>query len=124
MYQLLCGLKYLDSAGIVHGNIHPHSILVNADSTLKIAFFADVKPGIDKKTLCASDPMMNSGSGINPWVKSPQELAAEGRRTIEVRMGDQSMIWYNSPEILLVSPQKVSISLPPSTAAFLAENSG
>lgn len=111
MYQLLCALKYLGSAGVVHGNIHPHSILVNADSTLKVAFFADAKPGINKETLCASYSPMNNGSGIDAWVKSPQELAEEGRRALEVRMGDRSVVWYNSPEILLGGPLKVCITL-------------
>lgn len=110
MYQLLCALKYLDSAGVVHGNIHPHTILVNADSTLKVAFFADAKPGIDKETLCASYSLMNDGSSIDAWVKSPQEHVEEGRRALEVRMGDRSMVWYNSPEILLGSPLKVCVS--------------
>ena len=112
MYQLLCALKYLGSAGVVHGNIHPHSILVNADSTLKVAFFADAKPGINKETLCASYSPMNNGSGIDAWVKSPQELAEEGRRALEVRMGDRSVLWYNSPEILLGGPLKVCVSPP------------
>lgn len=111
MYQLLCGLKYLDSAGVVHGSIHPHTILVNADSTLKIAFFADAKPGLNKETLCASYSPMNNGSSVDAWVKSPQELVEEGRRDLEVRMGDRSMVWYDSPEILLGGPHKVCVSL-------------
>jgi len=117
MYQLLCALKYLDSAGVVHGNIHPHTILVNADSTLKIAFFADAKPGIDKEALCASYSLMNDGSSIDIWVKSPQEFVEEGRRALEVRIGDRSTVWYNSPEILLGSPQKVCVSPLASTHA-------
>jgi serine/threonine protein kinase len=108
-YQLLCALKYLDSAGIVHGNIHPHTILVNADSTLKIAFFADAKPGVDKNALHKIYSSINGGSSIGAWVKSPQDLVGEGRRALEVHMGDQSMVWYNSPEVLLGSPQKVCI---------------
>lgn len=110
IYQLLCALNYLGSAGIVHGNVHPSAILVNADSTLKIAFFADAKPGIDKKTLRASYSLMSDTGGIDPWVKSPQELVEDERRALEVVMGDPTMVWYNSPEVLLGSPQKVCIS--------------
>lgn len=109
IYQLLCALKYLDSAGIVHGNVHPNAILVNADSTLKIAFFADAKPGIDKKTMRASYSLMNDRSSTDAWVKSPQGLVEDGRRALEVLMGDRSMVWYNSPEVLLGSPQKVCV---------------
>ena len=118
VYQLLCALKYLDSAGIVHGNIHPYTILVNADSTLKVAFFADAKPGVDKKTLRASQSSTNGASGIDAWVKSPQQLAEEGRRALEVRLGDQSLVWYNSPEILLGGPQKVGILPSPLHSLF------
>jgi len=122
IYQLLCALKYLASAGIVHGNVHPHAILVNADSTLKIAFFADAKPGIDKKTLRASYSLMSDRSSVDAWVKSPQEHVEEGRRALEVRMGDRSMVWYNSPEVLLGSPQKVCISH--STLSFPSRTQG
>jgi len=37
--QILRGLKYLHSAGIMHRNLKPSSILVNEDSTLTIADF-------------------------------------------------------------------------------------
>ena len=36
LYQLLCGIKHLHSAGIVHGNLKPNYIGVREDCTIKI----------------------------------------------------------------------------------------
>jgi serine/threonine protein kinase len=39
MYQLLCGLKYIHSVGVVHRDLKPSNILVNANCDLKITDF-------------------------------------------------------------------------------------
>ncbi|TKR77307.1 hypothetical protein L596_018304 [Steinernema carpocapsae] len=39
MYQILRGLKFLHSGGIIHRDIKPHNILVNADCLAKIGDF-------------------------------------------------------------------------------------
>jgi mitogen-activated protein kinase 1/3 len=39
MYNMLCGLKYIHSAGIVHRDIKPANVLVNQDCTAKICDF-------------------------------------------------------------------------------------
>uniref|UniRef100_A0A6B2L743 Protein kinase domain-containing protein n=1 Tax=Arcella intermedia TaxID=1963864 RepID=A0A6B2L743_9EUKA len=39
LYQLLTALKFLHSAGVVHNNIKPNNILINSDSTIKLADF-------------------------------------------------------------------------------------
>jgi len=39
MYQLLRGLKYVHTAGVLHRDLKPQNVLVNADCNLKITDF-------------------------------------------------------------------------------------
>lgn len=39
VYQILCGLKYMHSAGVLHRDLKPNNILVNANCQLKICDF-------------------------------------------------------------------------------------
>ncbi len=36
LYQMLCGIKHLHTAGIIHGYLKPDNIVVRSDCTLKI----------------------------------------------------------------------------------------
>jgi p38 MAP kinase len=47
-YQLLCGLKYLHSAGIIHRDLKPNNVGLNADCTLRILDFGMARP-VDKR---------------------------------------------------------------------------
>eukprot|EP01083_Nonionella_stella_P208222 755811_1 len=39
LYHILCGVKYIHDAKIVHRDLHPSSILINADCSIKITSF-------------------------------------------------------------------------------------
>ncbi len=39
LYQLLCGLEYTHSAGVIHRDLKPANVLVNADCSLKLCDF-------------------------------------------------------------------------------------
>ena len=39
LYQMLCGIKHLHSAGIIHRDLKPSNIVVRSDCTLKILDF-------------------------------------------------------------------------------------
>jgi mitogen-activated protein kinase 7 len=48
LYQTLCGLKYIHSANVLHRDLKPGNLLVNADCELKICDFGlarGFKPG-------------------------------------------------------------------------------
>lgn len=77
LYQILRGLKYIHSAGIIHRDLviacnkKPRNILVNSDSDLKICDFGLAR----LKTL-----KLNTVNGMTPYIVSR---------------------WYRAPEILL-----------------------
>jgi len=50
IYQILRGLKYLHSAGIVHRDIKPSNILLNSDCSLKICDFGLAR-SLDKESI-------------------------------------------------------------------------
>jgi len=58
--QILRGLKYLHSAGIMHRNLKPTSILVNEDSTLNIADFGLARGYSDEEEPLADHPSTRS----------------------------------------------------------------
>jgi serine/threonine protein kinase len=72
IYQILRGLKFVHSAGIVHRDIKPSNILLNAEMDVKICDF-----------------------GLARWIDSKEEEG--GDRTMYVVSR-----WYRAPELLLM----------------------
>jgi len=42
-YQLLCGLKFIHSANVVHNNLKPENILVDSNSNIELADFSNAR---------------------------------------------------------------------------------
>lgn len=72
IYQILCGLKYIHSANVLHRDLKPGNLLVNADCELKICDFG-----------------LARGFSVDP-----QENAGYMTEYVATR-------WYRAPEIML-----------------------
>jgi len=75
MYQTLCGLKYIHSANVLHRDLKPGNLLVNADCELKICDF-----GLARGLKAAADPKNGGGGFMTEYVATR---------------------WYRAPEIML-----------------------
>ncbi|KAK9466751.1 kinase-like domain-containing protein [Lipomyces arxii] len=72
IYQILCGLKYIHSANVLHRDLKPGNLLVNADCELKICDFGLARG-------FSTDPAENAGF-LTEYVATR---------------------WYRAPEIML-----------------------
>ena len=43
LYQILCALNYVHSAGVIHGNVRPENILVNPDTSIRLCDFSSAR---------------------------------------------------------------------------------
>ena len=86
IYQILCGLKYIHSANVLHRDLKPGNLLVNADCELKICDFG-----------------LARGFSMDP-----EENAGYMTEYVATR-------WYRAPEIMLSfqSYTKASEKIPP-----------
>lgn len=76
IYQTLCGLKYIHSADVLHRDLKPGNLLVNADCELKICDFGLARGFLD----------------------IPEENTGFMTEYVATR-------WYRAPEIMLTSSQ-------------------
>ncbi|KAL4114082.1 hypothetical protein PRIC2_014762 [Phytophthora ramorum] len=78
LYQMLCALHHIHSAGVLHRDMKPSNILLNANCDLKICDFGLARGGI------------GSSSGAHQDLPPPGELT----EYVVTR-------WYRAPEIML-----------------------
>lgn len=78
IYQTLCGLRYIHSASVLHRDLKPGNLLVNADCELKICDF-----------------------GLARGFQTDAELAAKGAVGGGFMTEYVATRWYRAPEIML-----------------------
>jgi len=89
IYQILCGLKYIHSANVLHRDLKPGNLLVNADCELKICDFG-----------------LARGFSMDP-----EENAGYMTEYVATR-------WYRAPEIMLSFQSYTKASTLPLSLCF------
>lgn len=96
IYQTLCGLKYIHSANVLHRDLKPGNLLVNADCELKICDFGLAR-------------------GYTPGGGTSKAAGNQGFMTEYV-----ATRWYRAPEIMLSFANYVCFIVP-SPKRFVAD---
>ncbi|CAE6388291.1 unnamed protein product [Rhizoctonia solani] len=76
LYQTLCGLKYIHSANVLHRDLKPGNLLVNADCELKICDFGlargYVASGGDARAAAAGNQGFMTEYVATRWYRAPE----------------------------------------------------
>lgn len=78
-YQLIRGLKYIHSAGILHRDLKPSNLLVNANCDLKICDFGLAR-------LYGNDDTMPEEYVVTRWYRAPELLLSCSRYDAAIDM--------------------------------------
>ncbi|KAG3098026.1 hypothetical protein PI124_g2745 [Phytophthora idaei] len=99
-YQLLCGLRYVHSAHIIHRDVKPSNVLINRDCLVKLCDFGLAR-GIDIR------PVTPSSIGGNTTPSSQ-----DGEPALDEALTEYVVTrWYRAPELLLASRYSTAIDL-------------
>lgn len=75
IYQTLCGLKYIHSAGVIHRDLKPGNLLVNADCLLKICDFGLARSNTSDQG--AENSLMTEYVATR-WYRAPEVMLSFG----------------------------------------------
>lgn len=85
MYNLLCSVNFMHSAGLMHRDIKPCNLLIDEECSIKLCDFGQSRPFFDKHQMAIFDKKDKG--------KSHRRLSAH-----------ISSRWYRPPEIILTYP--------------------
>lgn len=106
IYSILCGLKYLHSAGIMHRDIKPANILVDDDFNLKLCDF-----GLSR-SITKSGFNYDNGLGKKEFGEKLHNDRNGRRQRVRDLSNHVQTRWYRAPEVILLEShynQKVDI---------------
>lgn len=99
LYQLLCAIKHLHSAGILHRDLKPSNIVVKSDCTLKILDF-----GLARRLEVENiqEDLKNSGSGDNNSKNDKSQDSGPDGGTSDFKLTPYVVTrYYRGPEVIL-----------------------
>eukprot|EP00471_Norrisiella_sphaerica_P006571 CAMPEP_0184491512 /NCGR_PEP_ID=MMETSP0113_2-20130426/20589_1 /TAXON_ID=91329 /ORGANISM="Norrisiella sphaerica, Strain BC52" /LENGTH=397 /DNA_ID=CAMNT_0026875915 /DNA_START=47 /DNA_END=1240 /DNA_ORIENTATION=+ len=74
VWQLLCGVKYMHSAGIIHRDLKPSNLLLNSDCDMKICDF-----GLSRGELKDTELKEYTEYVVTRWYRAPEVMLSPGR---------------------------------------------
>lgn len=74
VYQILCGVKYIHSANVIHRDLKPGNILINSQGQLKICDFGLAR-GINDDT--ESDRIKITRYVATRWYRAPELIISQ-----------------------------------------------
>lgn len=98
LYNTLCGIKFLHSAGIYHRDLKPANCLVNTDCSVKICDF-----GLSR-AVGAEEPQQLAGARTSSGPTGPQPLKRQLTGHVVTR-------WYRAPELILMEDYTEQIDI-------------
>lgn len=88
LYQTLCGLKYIHSANVLHRDLKPGNLLVNADCELKICDFGlargYVAAGSDSRAAASGNQGFMTEYVATRWYRAPEIMLSFANYTTAI----------------------------------------
>ncbi|XP_059707516.1 mitogen-activated protein kinase 8 isoform X4 [Haemorhous mexicanus] len=105
LYQMLCGIKHLHSAGIIHRDLKPSNIVVKSDCTLKILDFGLARtagtsfmmtPYVVTRYYRAPEVILGMGykENVSSTGKQRKDLSFEGNTSSNTLHLQENSLWY------------------------------